>query len=134
MVAYMKVGGDAMKAVILATMFFFLTFVSLLCGSWWIRYDHVQNMVETNTKRGIAYAMVKGREHNRVEPDALMAYFQEYFQMNAIKGFQYSLTLNGYIDEPLFMKIRVEATEKRKVQNIKIRIEEAMIEEVKDEI
>lgn len=122
-----------MKAVIIAAMFMFMTFASFISGSWWIRYDHVQNVLETNTKRAIAYAMVMGRKEAKIHPDELMRYFQEYFTMNAVSGFHYTMTLNGYIDSPLFMKIRVEASEHGKIQNMNIRIEEAMIEEVPDE-
>ena len=122
-----------MKGVILAAMFLFFTFASLLCGRWWIRYDHVQNTLETNTKRAIAYAMVMGRKEDRIHPDELIEYFNDYFQMNAVDGFHYVMTLNGYIDEPLFMKVQVTAQETGKIQNMKIEVEEAMIEEVKDE-
>lgn len=122
-----------MKSVILSAMMIFLGFTLTVTFSWWVQYDNIQNITETNTKRSIAYAMVKVREKGVFDANDVMRYFEEYFRMNAVKGYRYDIVLSGYIQEPLFVKMKVTAHSDDSLKGMHLEIEEAMLEEVKDE-
>ncbi|MEG1630518.1 MAG: hypothetical protein RR345_05315, partial [Erysipelotrichaceae bacterium] len=91
------------------------------------------NVLSTNTKRGIAYSMVQVREKGVFDGNDVMNYFKEYFEMNMIKDYHYKITLSGYIQEPLFVKIHVDAQDKNIRNAMHFEVEEAMLEELTDE-
>ncbi|MEF9962258.1 MAG: hypothetical protein RR863_04660 [Erysipelotrichaceae bacterium] len=122
-----------MKSVILSSMMIFISFVVMVSFSWWVQYDHLQNVLSTNTKRGIAYSMVQVRLKKVFDARDVMNYFEEYFEMNMIKDYHYKITLSGYMQEPLFVKIHIDAQDKNTRNAMHFEVEEAMLEELSDE-
>lgn len=122
-----------MKSVMISAMLIIFGNTLMIAFSWWVRYDHIQNTTRTNTKRAIAYSMVKVREQDVFDANDVIRYFQDYFIMNKVDGYQYKITLSGYVQDPLFVKMSVQAKNEEKLSSMNIEVEEAMLEEVADE-
>lgn len=124
-----------MKAVILATMMVFLSFVLFCSLSWYIEYDHTQNTIEMAMKRALMSTMVDFVDEDELDFEIydVLASFEGHFRELALSNLHYKIALIGFIKEPLFISVEVQASDDSKLRGLNIHVKEAMIEELKNE-
>lgn len=124
-----------MKAIILATMMVFLSFVLFCSLSWYVEYDHTQNTIEMAMKRALMSTMVDYVDEDELDFEIydVLASFEGYFKKLTLPDLHYKIALIGFIKEPLFISVEVQARNESKLKGLTIHVKEAMIEELKNE-
>lgn len=108
------------------------TFALFLSLSWYIQFDHTQQVTEMAVKRSLMSTMSDYVDQSDFTANDVMNTFEQYFKEIALKDYTYELTLSGFIQEPLFMRINCVATNQSKLKGMRIQVDEAMIEEVRE--
>ena len=118
-----------MKSIYISYTMIVLSFVLFLSFSWYILFDHTQNATEIAVKRSLKATMADYVDQEDFDANDVYETFESYFKELALEGYEYELTLSGFIQEPLFMRVHCTVTNKSK--GLSIEIDEAMIEEVR---
>lgn len=100
--------------------------------SWYVQFDHTQNVTEMAVKRALLSTMSDYVDQNDFEATDVFETFEGYFKELALSGYDYDLTLSGFMKEPLFMRITCQAVNDQKLTGLRIHVDEAMIEELSE--
>lgn len=122
-----------MKTILLSFVSLFISLVLFLTFSWYVLYDHTQNTLEMAVKRSLMSTMNDYVDEQDFTTTDVMNTFKMYFQELALSDYSYEIGLTGFMEEPLFMRIRCIASNDTKLKGLKITIDEMMIEELRNE-
>ena len=122
-----------MKSIFISFTMIILTFVLFLSFSWYIQFDHTQNVTEMAVKRSLMSTMSDYVDKTDFDAYDVYTTFETYFKELALEGYEYELTLSGFIKEPLFMRVHCSVSNDTKLKGLVIEVDEAMIEELMNE-
>lgn len=108
------------------------SFTAFLSFCWYIQFDHTQSVTELATKRALKSTMADYVDSHEFEAEDVMDTFSNYFKELAIRDYEYDLTLSGFMKEPLFMRVHVQAKNDSALKGMVIQVDEAMIEELSE--
>lgn len=121
-----------MKSIFIAFGMTLMAFVCFLSFCWYIQFDHTQNVTEMAVKRALMSTMVDYAEKDDFDGDDVLHTFENYFKELALSGYNYELTLSGFIQEPLFVHISCKVNNSTRLKGLSIAVDEAMIEELRE--
>ena len=121
-----------MKSIFIAYGMIVGSLCIFLSFCWYIQFDHMQNVTEMAVKRALLSTMADYVDRDEFEAKNVFETFESYFQELALSGYEYDLTLSGFMKEPLFMRIHCQAANNSKLKGLRIEVDEAMIEELKE--
>lgn len=121
-----------MKSIFIAFGMIIMSFVLFLSFAWNIQFDHAQNVTQTAVKRALMSTMVDYVDQKDFDGIDALDTFTEYFKELALKDYTYDLTLSGFMEEPLFMRVHCTASNSTRLKGLTIEVDEAMIEELRE--
>lgn len=121
-----------MKSIFIAYGMIVLSFVTFLSSIWYIQYDHTRDITEMAVKRALISTMADYVDKENYESEDVMNTYESYFKELALSDYEYTLTLSGFLKEPLFMRVHCTARNTSKLKGLKIEVDEAMIEELRE--
>lgn len=122
-----------MKSIVICFSLVLASLVSFLSLAWYVQFDHTQNTLEMIVKRSLMSTMTDYVDETDFTSEDVMNTFEMYFQELALRDYEYELVLSGFMEEPLFMRIQCVAENQTKLKGLKIHLDEAMIEELRED-
>lgn len=122
-----------MKSIIISYTLVIASFMAFLSGSWFVQFDHTQNTLQMATKRALMSTMVDYVDLVDYTIEDVANTFTLYFQELALADYDYEISITGFLAEPLFIRVECIATSPKHLRNQRIRIDESMIEELRED-
>lgn len=121
-----------MKSIFIAYGMIVTSFVLFLSLGWYIQFDHTHYVSEMALKRALLSTMSEYATQQNVDAQDVFSSFKAYFKELAMEGYDYELTMSGFIQEPLFMRMHCVVSNDSKLKGLHITLDEAMIEELSE--